>query len=121
MTTARIFVIVAGLAGLSGIALAAMSAHVVGGDTATIAAYFLLFHAATLIGLAGLTAQGEAVHSRTAGIAGYVLVAGMVLFCGDLALRALYGIRLAPFVAPVGGITLMAGWLLVVIAAVRGR
>jgi uncharacterized membrane protein YgdD (TMEM256/DUF423 family) len=120
MNAARLLVLFAGLAGLSGVALAAMSAHVTGGDTATIAANFLLFHAATLLGLAALIAQGV-IHSRIAGLAGIALVIGTSLFCGDLALRALYGIRLGPLVAPAGGIALMAGWALVALAALRRR
>ncbi len=119
MTTTRIFTLFAGIAGLCGIMLAAMSTHVLGSETATIAANFLLFHALVLIGLAALLAHGVAIHTTTARIAGYVLVIGTVLFCGDLALRALYGIRLAPFIAPAGGITLMAGWALIALAALR--
>lgn len=119
MTTTRLFTLFAGLAGLCGIMLAAASTHVLGGDNAMIAANFLLFHAIALIGLAALITHGVAIHATTARIAGYVLIIGAVLFCGDLALRAIYAIRIAPFVAPAGGITLMAGWVLVAIAALR--
>lgn len=119
MTTTRLFTLFAGIAGFCGIVLAAMSTHVLGSENAMIAANFLLFHAVALIGLAALIAHGVAIHLATARLAGYALVIGATLFCGDLALRAIYGIRLAPFIAPAGGIILMAGWALVAISALR--
>ena len=119
MTTTRLFTLFAGIAGFCGIVLAAMSTHVLGSENAMIAANFLLFHALALLGLAALIAHGVAIHAATARLAGYAVIVGAVLFCGDLALRAIHGIRLAPFIAPAGGIILMAGWALIAVAALR--
>ena len=41
----------------------------------------------------------------------------MALFAGDLALRAYAGHRLFPMAAPTGGIVMMAGWVLLALAA----
>ncbi|MBF9234505.1 DUF423 domain-containing protein [Microvirga alba] len=107
----RILMALAALAGLTGVALSAAAAHVTGGGSLTIAAQFLLFHAPALLALIALVASG-AINAKLARLAGYVLVLGLALFCGDLARRALAGVALAPMAAPTGGVLLMIGWFL---------
>jgi uncharacterized membrane protein YgdD (TMEM256/DUF423 family) len=114
----RIIAAAAGLAGLSGVALAAMAAHGPGGPSLDVAARFLLVHAAALLGVAALS--GTVLSSRLAGLAALLLAIGLVLFCGDLVRRATAGTGLFPMAAPAGGFALMAGWLVVVGAAVAG-
>ena len=106
----HILTFVAGLFGAAGVALSALAAHRSGVLIGT-AAQFLLVHAAALlaIGLAGA--------ARTFQIAGLVLATGLALFCGDLVARDLVGNRLFPFAAPAGGTLLIAGWLLLAVAA----
>jgi len=102
----RPFLVLAGLLGALGVATAAAASH--GGDTNLgIVANFLLFHASPLIGLSLVP------RSRLVTIAGYVLVAGLVIFCSDLAMRSLAGTALFPMAAPIGGGGLILGWLLV--------
>lgn len=112
---ARLLIVLAGLSGALGVALSATAAHITGGNLAT-AAQFLLFHAPGLLALAALIATGF-VHPTLAQVAGYVLVLGLALFCGDLSRRAFAGMALFPRAAPTGGILLMLGWLLVALAA----
>jgi uncharacterized membrane protein YgdD (TMEM256/DUF423 family) len=52
-------------------------------------------------------------------IAGWLFVAGTVLFQGNLFLISLAGVRLISFLTPVGGLCLMAGWLLFACCALR--
>lgn len=111
----RALIVLASLSGLLGVGLSAAAAHVTGGNLTT-AAQFLLFHAPALLALAALIAVG-AVSPMLGQIAGYVLVLGLVLFCGDLSRRAFSGVALFPRAAPAGGIVLMIGWLLVGISA----
>ena len=108
----RPILVVAGLAGAMGVAAAAAAQHA-GGENLAIAATFLQLHAPALLGLSLFGA------SRLAVIAAWVLVAGLVLFCGDLALRALFGAGLG-LVAPLGGLLLIAGWLAVAASAFAG-
>jgi uncharacterized membrane protein YgdD (TMEM256/DUF423 family) len=115
----RVLVALAGLAGLAGIALSAAAAHGPGGPNLDAAARFLLVHAAALLGLAALS--GGILSPRLAMLAGLVMVAGLTLFCGDLVRRAYAGAGLFPMAAPAGGFVLMAGWLLVVVAAIVGH
>jgi uncharacterized membrane protein YgdD (TMEM256/DUF423 family) len=70
------------------------------------AAQFLL-----LIGAAALLAIGILRH-RLVVLAGSALALGLLLFCGDLAVRDLFGRPLFPMAAPIGGTVLLAGWLL---------
>ncbi len=116
----RLVLALAALAGFLGVVLSAAAAHLQAGPSLATAAQFLLFHAAALTGLVGLAASGrlDALILRAAGIA---LVLGLVLFCGDLAVRSLAGIALVPMAAPTGGVLLMAGWILAGLAAVLPR
>jgi uncharacterized membrane protein YgdD (TMEM256/DUF423 family) len=107
----RLLVIAAGLCGAAGVALSAAAAHGGGAFTGT-AASFLIMHAPAFlaVGLAGSAA------GRLLGAACLVLLAGLVLFCGDLVCRDYLGTRLFPFAAPIGGTLLIAGWLAICVA-----
>lgn len=114
MTWARIVLAAAGLSGAAGVALAAAGAHV-GGDNLNTAAMFLLLHAAAAAGLARPPAPAGVLLPAS------VLIAGSVLFSGDLALRALAETKLFAMAAPTGGTVMIAGWLLLALAAAFGR
>lgn len=105
-----------GAAGLLGVAIAAAAAHGWGGTNLETAGRFLLLHAPALLALAALI-TGGVLSPRLGRASGFVIAAGLVLFCGDLAMRAIWGIRLAPMAAPIGGTALMLGWALACIAA----
>ena len=110
----RPFIVLAGLLGAAGVATAAAASH--GGDTNLgIVANFLLFHAPALIGLSLVP------RTRLVTIAGYMLLVGLAIFCGDLAMRSLAGNSLFPMAAPIGGGGLILGWLLVAASALFTR
>jgi uncharacterized membrane protein YgdD (TMEM256/DUF423 family) len=111
----RLLIVLAGLSGALGVALSAAAAHITGGQLTT-AAQFLLFHAPSLLALAALISAG-AIHPTLAQVAGYVLILGLALFCGDLSRRAFADLPLFPRAAPTGGILLMLGWILVAASA----
>jgi uncharacterized membrane protein YgdD (TMEM256/DUF423 family) len=110
----------AGLAGVLGVALSAAAVHSGAGQTLETAARFLMFHAPALLGIAALVAAGL-VRPALGRLAGFGLVVGLVLFSGDLAVRAFYGVPLFPMAAPTGGVVLMLGWLLAGAAVVFPR
>ncbi|TCT05919.1 DUF423 domain-containing protein [Aquabacter spiritensis] len=114
----RILMVAAGLFGASGVAAAAVSAHLVGGASLATAATFLMIHAAALAGLCAL-----ALHigrGRTALLVGASAIAvGTILFSGDLALRALMEIKLLWGTAPTGGSLMIAGWLVAAFGGAR--
>lgn len=110
----RPFLALAGLLGALGVATAAAASH--SADTNLgIVGNFLLFHAPAMIGLSLVP------RSRVVIIAGCVLAVGLALFCGDLATRSLAGHALFPMSAPIGGGTLILGWLLVAATALFTR
>jgi len=111
-----ILIAIAALFGCAGIMLAAAGAHAKPGAGLDSAGYMLLFHAPAVIAACAGIAAG--LLSRPAGIvAAIVLLAGVALFAGDLALRAYTGHRLFPMAAPTGGIAMMGGWVLLALAA----
>ncbi len=103
---------VAGLAGASGVAAAAASAH--GSDARMMGAIALvcLTHAPAFLALS-MRKQPTLLTIASLG-----MLAGIILFCGDLAMRTLQGTGLFPMAAPTGGTTLILAWLLVAVQAV---
>ncbi|KKN89899.1 hypothetical protein LCGC14_0234640 [marine sediment metagenome] len=107
-----LLIVFAGLFGAAGVAGAAIAAH--GGDTrlVAIAAGIALVHAPALLALAAL----RPVMPRLSAIAGMLLIAGTLLFSGDLAAREVWGERLFTNAAPLGGMILIGAWLMTTIA-----
>jgi uncharacterized membrane protein YgdD (TMEM256/DUF423 family) len=105
----RALAVIGALAGLLGVALSAAAAHGGGGGSLEIAARFLLMHAPVLMLVAALVDRGFV--GPLGRIGGWTMAAGLALFCGDLSMRALAGVPIAPMAAPSGGILLMIGWL----------
>ena len=107
----RIAIVIAGLLGATGVAAAAASSHA---GAALLGPYALvaLTHAPALLAIA-LTPLSRIFK---AGLA--VLALGATIFCVDLGARYLFGGPPVPMLAPIGGVSLVAGWLLVGIAGV---
>jgi uncharacterized membrane protein YgdD (TMEM256/DUF423 family) len=106
----RALVVAGGLCGAAGVALSAVAAHRGGPFTAT-AASFLLMHAPVFLA-AGLLGGNRVLRAGC-----LILLAGLVVFSGDLLVREFLGYRLFPFAAPTGGTLLMAGWLAIAASA----
>ena len=51
--------------------------------------------------------------------AGWIMLAGIVLFCGSLYGLSLSGVRWLGAITPVGGLAFIASWLLLAFAAIR--
>ena len=109
--THSILLMLAGLMGAAGVALAAAAAHGTPGAGLDSAANMLLFHAPALLAL-GLAARG-----RLLPYAGLALALGVALFSGDLMARDFLGNRLFPMAAPAGGVIMIVGWLMVAVGA----
>jgi uncharacterized membrane protein YgdD (TMEM256/DUF423 family) len=116
-----LFIILAGLMGASGVALAAAGAHgAKAGMGLDSAAYLLLIHACAVIAVTVATRNGLTMRpAALAATAGFVI--GAALFAGDLSLRAFAGHRLFPMAAPAGGTIMILAWLVVAIAALLAR
>lgn len=98
-----------GLSGAAGVTLLAMGAHHSAGAPLTTAGQMLLFHAPFLFVMGS---SGQSARLAPFGrIALGILVVGLIFFCGDLVLRALLGVRLLAYLAPIGGSMLILGWI----------
>lgn len=117
MTTAidRAIQFAAGLLGAAGVAAAAGGAHGAAYPNLPTLAFILLVHATAVLALGAREHRSLPVYRIAAG----VMLLGMLLFGGDLALRDLAGTRLFPLAAPIGGSTLILAWILAALAALR--
>jgi len=118
--------ILLGLLGLAAVALGAYGSHAaVFADTRAQAIFdtAVRYHFAHLpaLGLAALIGGLMPAAARRAGIAGVLFLAGMLLFCGPLYLKALGQADITNPLAPAGGFLLMAGWLALAWAGIGAR
>ncbi|WP_353570101.1 DUF423 domain-containing protein [Candidatus Albibeggiatoa sp. nov. BB20] len=74
-------------------------------------------HALGLIGI-GILAQ-KAQNSLFLKLSGWLLLAGIILFCGSLYALAMTEIRKLGIITPFGGISFLLGWLSLTVAAYR--
>ena len=120
----RWFVLGSSLAAL-GVALGAFGAHGlkarVGPEllaTWETAARYHLIHALALLATAWAASRwpGPAVNT-----AGWLFLAGVLLFSGSLYALVLTNTRALGAITPLGGLCLIAGWLALALAAWRGR
>jgi uncharacterized membrane protein YgdD (TMEM256/DUF423 family) len=98
------------------VALAAAGAHGAALSALTPAAQFLMVHAAAALAIVAVAMR--AVHPAGFLMAALVLLVGVTLFSGDIAARAFWGTRLFPMAAPIGGATMILGWLVLSAAGV---
>lgn len=108
----------------AGVALGAAASHAAGRaphpDAARllqIAVLYQLVHGIALV-LAGVLARFGT--SRWLGLAGAAFLAGVALFCGSLYWLAFTGAS-AGVLAPIGGSSFIAGWLLLAAHALAGE
>ena len=73
-----------------------------------------MYHALALLAVAFVASMRP---SRAASASAVCMLLGIVLFCGSLYGLALTDWRFLGPVTPIGGVLLMCGWLLLVVAA----
>ncbi|MEZ2131038.1 MULTISPECIES: DUF423 domain-containing protein [unclassified Sinorhizobium] len=111
-TIRPLVLVLSGVLGAAGVALAAAASH--GGDTHLLgsASTMCLAHAPALLALhAGFD------RIRTAAVAGLLLGLGTLLFGLDLVVRHYGMASLFLFAAPIGGLAMIVGWIAVAIGA----
>ena len=111
----RVTLAIAGLIGATGVASAAAASHM--GESRNLAAIaaICLAHGPALLAL-GLAGRG-----RLLTVAAVLLGLGTVIFVGDLAVREWLGHGAFPGAAPLGGVGMIGGWLMIVFAALVWR
>jgi len=82
------------------------------------AARYQMYHALGLVAVAWAVSRWPGGPAQWAG---WLFVAGTLLFSGSLYLLALSGIRWLGAITPLGGVAFLAGWGCLAIAAVKGE
>jgi len=120
----RMLVAASGLLGLTGVAAGAFGAHALKGSLAPdrlavfeTAARYQLVHAVALLGAAWVQYTWP---GRAAFAAGVCFLVGTLVFSGSLYALVLIGEPRLGAITPFGGIGLMVGWVLLIVA-VAGR
>lgn len=125
MARGRWMGLLAGLLGASGVAFAALGAHVAADGTATGAASRAAWASASLLHLVHavvlfvLALAHRAAPSRAWIVAGILLGVGILAFSGSIYRAGLLGVDSAGPLAPLGGSCLILGWFGVGIGAWR--
>jgi uncharacterized membrane protein YgdD (TMEM256/DUF423 family) len=113
---ARLALALAGIFMFCAVALGAFGAHALRGQldpqmTAVwqSAVQYHAWHALALLGLGVLLLHWPG--KRGLAVAGWLFVAGIVLFAGSLYVVALTGVRSLGLITPFGGAAFLAGWV----------
>ncbi len=121
----RLFFILGAIFGGLGVAAGAFGAHVLERRLPPelmhpfeVGARYQVYHAVALMAVAWAC---ERWPSRAARAAGWLFVAGILVFSGSLYVLALTGLRWWGMVTPVGGLAQLAGWACLAWAAWRAR
>ena len=115
MTLNRNLVVYAAFNGAMAVMVGAFASHGAGPAVKTLlttGAHYQLVHAVLAVALA-------LWPNRLAGIAGWLAATGGLIFCLSLAFIGLLSMPAMGAVAPIGGVLMIAGWLLLAFAALR--
>jgi uncharacterized membrane protein YgdD (TMEM256/DUF423 family) len=120
----RTFLLAGAVAGLVAVAFGAFGAHGLRGRlTPEMLAVFEtgvryhMYHALALLLVATLIPRPGIGDGRAIVAAGWLFVAGIVLFSGSLYLLAVTGVTVLGAITPIGGVAFLAGWALLAFAA----
>lgn len=124
----RTWTVTAAILGFTGVLLDAFGAHALkrlfeqaghGADALrwwqTATKYHLL-HAVAFLAIAGLSTTTTSPWLKASG---WLLLAGVTLFCGTLYIMAVTNLRFLGAVTPLGGLLLLAGWAALAISALQ--
>jgi uncharacterized membrane protein YgdD (TMEM256/DUF423 family) len=117
MTWNRNLAVFAAFNGAMAVAVGAFGAHGAGPQIKsllTTGAAYQLAHA-----LLALICAGLPIGGRTAALAGWLGATGGLVFCLALAFLGLLSLPVLGVVAPVGGLLMILGWLVLAFAALR--
>lgn len=116
LPTGKLFLGLASLSGFLGVALGAFGAHALKArlspEMLTIfetGVRYQMYHCFALLAVGILASQLSSLRQLTT--AGWLFVAGTLIFSGSLYILSLSGVKTWGAVTPLGGLCLLAGWL----------
>jgi len=111
----NILLVLAAINGFLAVSLGAFAAHglksMLGPDllaTFRAGVQYHMYHALAMLAVGVLVAQFPAQTGLR--VAGYLFMAGILIFSGSLYVLALSGIRWLGAITPIGGVAFLAGW-----------
>lgn len=120
----KFFLIAGAINALLSVALGAFGAHMLEGRVADrylatwqTAVQYQMFHAAGLMAVGVLMSTALIGPLTSLSWAGYLLLAGIIIFSGSLYVLSLTGISVLGAITPIGGVAFLAGWVMLIIAA----
>ena len=116
----RTFLLAGALAGLVGVGFGAFGAHGLRGRLSAemlgvfeTGVRYQMYHALALMALAALS---DRLNGRLIEAAGWLFIAGIVVFSGSLYVLAVTGVTVLGAITPIGGVAFLAGWACLVLA-----
>jgi uncharacterized membrane protein YgdD (TMEM256/DUF423 family) len=120
----RLFTTIGALSGAMGVAAGAFGAHALRArveprllEVFETGARYQLYHALALLAVAWASSRWPGTLTTAAG---WLFVAGTVLFSGSLYAMTLTGVRALGAITPLGGVAFIAGWVCLAVAARSG-
>ncbi|MFD1929429.1 DUF423 domain-containing protein [Sporosarcina siberiensis] len=83
------------------------------------AVQYQMFHAIGLILIGILMNSSILGPSTQLTWAGYLILAGIIIFSGSLYVLSLSGIGILGAITPIGGVAFITGWIMLIIAVVK--
>ncbi len=122
----KFFLIAGALNALLSVAFGAFGAHMLEGrvadkylDTWQTAVQYQMFHAIGLMAVAILMSSSLLGPLSSLNWAGYLMLAGIIIFSGSLYVLSLTGISILGAITPIGGVAFIAGWIMLIVAAAK--
>lgn len=122
----KFFLIAGAVNALLSVAFGAFGAHMLEGrvadkylDTWQTAVQYQMFHSIGLIVVAVLMSATFIGPLSSLSWAGYLMLAGIIIFSGSLYVLSLTGISVLGAITPIGGVAFIAGWVMLIIAAMK--
>jgi uncharacterized membrane protein YgdD (TMEM256/DUF423 family) len=83
------------------------------------AVQYQMFHAIALLAVGILMSPSLFGTVTQLSWAGYLILAGIIIFSGSLYVLSLTGIGILGAITPIGGVAFIAGWIMLIVAAVK--
>lgn len=122
----KLFIIAGAINGFLAVAFGAFGAHALKERLTEkylaiweTAVQYQMFHALALIAVGILMSSKLIGPVSSLNTAGYLIVAGIILFSGSLYVLSLTGIGVLGAITPIGGVAFLVGWIMIIVAAAK--
>ena len=120
----KTFLLLASVFGGLAVAFGAFGAHALENrltaemlNTFEIGVRYQFYHALALLGVVAVIARWP--EATLATWAGWLFVAGILIFSGSLYILVFSGVRWLGAITPIGGVAFIAGWICLMVVALR--